>query len=509
MYNARTHMHTPVTSQTTEHSERWRTDAGAPTRHELGQFITPKHVADFMASVFSIEDSEIRLLDAGAGAGALTSAFVRRFINESCKPRRIAVTAYEIDDRIIGRLRQTMDQCQLACETAGIEFVQEVRKEDFIDAAAGSLRGDLFSTKLPSFNAAIVNPPYRKLRSDSGARLVLRSVGIETSNFYTAFVALIIKLLAKKGEIVAITPRSFCNGPYFKPFRDLLLDSTSLRRLHLFDSRSAAFGKDNVLQENVVFQAVKGEKQKEQVIISNSSGHLSATVMESTVPYSEVILPNDPERFIHVDVGDNDGRRGTSVNGFKATLADLDLSVSTGRVVDFRSKNFLRKLPGQDTAPLIYPCHFKSGVVAWPKKDSKKPNAIVIHEKTNDLLVPRGLYVLVKRFSSKEERRRIVACIYDPERIPAKRVAFENHLNYFHIRGHGLPMTLAKGLAAFLNSTLVDSYFRRFSGHTQVNAADLRKLNYPTRSELERLGTKSEFAMTQKELDRLFEMELS
>ena len=125
------------------------------------------------------------------------------------------------------------------------------------------------------------------------------------------------------------------------------------------------------------------------------------------------------------------------------------------------------------------------------------------------MLVPRGIYVLVKRFSSKEERRRIVACIYDPERVPAKRVAFENHLNYFHNRGHGLPMTLAKGLAAFLNSTLVDSYFRRFSGHTQVNAADLRKLNYPTRSELERLGTKSEFTMTQKELDRLFEMELS
>jgi adenine-specific DNA-methyltransferase len=508
MYNAHAQMHTPVTSQT-EHSERWRTDADAPTRHELGQFITPKHVADFMASVFSIEDSDIRLLDAGAGAGALTSAFVRRFINESRKPSRISVTAYEIDDRIIGRLRQTMDQCQVACETAGIEFVQEVRREDFLDAAAASLRGDLFSTRLPSFNAAILNPPYRKLRSDSAARLVLRSVGIETSNFYTAFVALIIKLLAKKGELVAITPRSFCNGPYFKPFRDLLLDSMSLRRLHLFDSRSAAFGKDNVLQENLIFHAVKGEKQKDRVIVSHSSGHVSAKVTESSVPYSEVIAPNDPERFIHVDVGANGDRPATFMNGFKATLADLDISVSTGRVVDFRSKDFLRKLPEQDTAPLIYPCHFESGVVAWPKNDSKKPNAIVIHEKTIDLLVPRGVYVLVKRFSSKEERRRIVACIYDPAKVPAKRVAFENHLNYFHISGHGLSMTLAKGLAAFLNSTFVDSYFRRFSGHTQVNAADLRKLNYPTRSELERLGSKSEFAMTQRELDQLLEMELS
>ena len=49
-------------------------------------------------------------------------------------------------------------------------------------------------------------------------------------------------------------------------------------------------------------------------------------------------------------------------------------------------------------------------------------------------------------------------------------------------------MNLAKGLSAFLNSSFVDSYFRQFSGHTQVNATDLRKLNYPPADALERLG---------------------
>src|SRR5438128_11160288 len=117
-----------------------------------------------------------------------------------------------------------------------------------------------------------------------------------------------MKLLANKGELVAIPPRSFCNGPYFRLFRDQLLDTMSLRRLHLFDSRSAAFGKDNVLQENVIFHTVKGEKQKQEVIVSNSSGHLSAKVTECTVLYSEVIAPYDPERFIHVDVGSIGGR---------------------------------------------------------------------------------------------------------------------------------------------------------------------------------------------------------
>jgi adenine-specific DNA-methyltransferase len=126
--------------------------------------------------------------------------------------------------------------------------------------------------------------------------------------------------------------------------------------------------------------------------------------------------------------------------------------------------------------------------VRWPRDKGRKPNAIVASDETSDLLVPSEVYVLVKRFTSKEERRRVVACIYDPHCVSAEAVGFENHLNYYHAKGHGLPMTLAKGLAAFLNSTLVDVYFRQFNGHTQVNATDLRSLRYPTRHQLNRPG---------------------
>jgi adenine-specific DNA-methyltransferase len=78
--------------------------------------------------------------------------------------------------------------------------------------------------------------------------------------------------------------------------------------------------------------------------------------------------------------------------------------------------------------------------------------------------------------------------VFDPESVRAPVVGFENHLNYFHANGQGLSRTLARGLAAYLNSPLVDDYFRLFSGHTQVNAADLRRLPYPSLKELEGLG---------------------
>jgi adenine-specific DNA-methyltransferase len=115
----------------------------------------------------------------------------------------------------------------------------------------------------------------------------------------------------------------------------------------------------------------------------------------------------------------------------------------------------------------------------------------------------------VKRFTAKEERRRLTACVYDPSRISAHFLGFENHLNYFHHQGHGLELNLAIGLAAYLNSTIADRYFRRFSGHTQVNATDLRRLYYPSSTMLEKLGGKlNDPGLPQDELDAMIEKDI-
>jgi adenine-specific DNA-methyltransferase len=305
---------------------------------------------------------------------------------------------------------------------------------------------------------------------------------------------------------VAITPRSFCNGPYFKPFRVDFLKLMSLRRLHVFDSRAAAFSRDEVLQENVIVHAVKNAVKPRHVVVSSSSGEPGASIGERRVAYSDVVSPDDPEQFIHLSLDERQNKAKSDMGRLTFTLADLGLTVSTGRVVDFRAAPYLRSEPAADTAPLIYPCHFNGGVVHWPKMNSRKPNAIVSNELTRDLLVPAGVYVLVKRFTSKEERRRVVACLYDPAHIPAPLVGFENHLNYFYVAGQGLPLLLAKGLAVFLNSSVVDTYFRQFSGHTQVNATDLRSLRYPCKDDLLCLGREMGDSMLEQEkLDALIE----
>jgi adenine-specific DNA-methyltransferase len=105
------------------------------------------------------------------------------------------------------------------------------------------------------------------------------------------------------------------------------------------------------------------------------------------------------------------------------------------------------------------------------------------------LLLPNEHYVVVKRFSAKEEPRRVMAARCIPEVFgDASDIAFENHLNVFHKDGQGLDSEVAAGLAAYLNSDLVDEFVRQFNGHTQINATDLRKLRYPSTTQLRELG---------------------
>jgi adenine-specific DNA-methyltransferase len=472
----------------------------------LGQFLTPGPVADLMASFFDANGEVVNLLDAGSGEGALTISFVRSLLGRTQRPQRLSVTAYEIDPALIPVLQANLTECARECEAAGVQFSFKVVVEDFISAGAKMARGSLFETPAPQFTAAIVNPPYKKIRSDSSTRDLLRTAGIETVNLYAGFLALITRLLMTGGELVAITPRSYCNGPYFKPFRSDFLDAMSLQRLHVFESRTAAFRDDRVLQENVIVHAVRGVPKRDHIAISTSSGKPGDLLRERIVRRDQVIFPGDRQQFIHLPTDDSYDSARIYMGTLKCSLGDLRLDVSTGRVVDFRAKQYLRQEPASNTVPLVYACHFNRGFIDWPGDQRRKPNAIVVAKPTRELLIPAGVYVLVKRFSAKEERRRIVACIYDPDRVPAPLVGLENHLNYYHCSGSGMSMPLAKGLAAFLNSTVVDKYFRQFSGHTQVNATDLRGLPYPTLTALEYIGnSKSDTDLPQDELDRLVE----
>ncbi|NOJ94545.1 adenine methyltransferase [Corallococcus coralloides] len=491
--------------------ERLRVEANGAldpeSRSALGQFMTPAPVAQRMASFSHVRRPHLRLLDAGAGVGSLSAAWVAELLSRPERPKSVSVTAYEVDAKLVKSLRQTMEMCRSACARYGVRFESFVRHEDFIEAGVAALRGELFASTRPEFDCAILNPPYRKINAGSRERLLLESIGAGATNLYTGFLSVAVRLMVPGGEMVAITPRSFCNGRYFKPFRADFLGAMALQELHVFESRKAAFADDDVLQENVILHALKGS-QGQKVVVSSSSGDSDGDTTRRQVPFTQVVRPDDPEQFIRLATDELDDQVASLLVGLTHSLTDLGLTVSTGRVVDFRAREHLRASAGLGTVPLIWPGHFSNGFVAWPR-EFKKPNALADVPATESVMVPAGTYVLVKRFSAKEETRRVVAAVFDTAHVPCDRVGFENHLNYFHQDGGGLPDTLARGLAAFLNSTLLDAYFRQLSGHTQVNAGDLRNLKYPSRQQLESLGQHvTNTFPAQGDLDALVEKEV-
>lgn len=468
------------------------------TKSAFGQYMTPASTAAFMASLFpQPAENQITLLDPGAGVGSLTSAFVAR-ISKHTPPCSIDVDAWELDPVMYPYLEKNLSLCRSKVQRHGGSFSWRILREDFILESVKNIlaANSLWAEQTKKYSHCIMNPPYKKIAGDSRHRSSLRSIGIETVNLYSAFVAVSLSLLKPGGHLVAIIPRSFCNGPYYRPFREFIFKHSAIHYLHLFSARDKAFQEDRVLQENIIIMLEKAGPPR-KVTISTSTDDTFSDLSTASYSFPQIVHPDDPEMFLHIPLSPEKDRLAAS-DSFRYSLDDLGIQVSTGPVVDFRLKPYLRSMPEPGTVPLLYPCHFSSQSTRWPIAGGKKPNAILLQAETEKWLYPNGFYTVVRRFSSKEEKRRIIASAIDPGYFPGVEwLGLENHLNVFHSDRKGLPESIARGLALYLNSTAVDNNFRRFSGHTQVNAADLKRMKYPAFAVLKKLG---HWAMHHKDL---------
>lgn len=430
-------------------------------QEQRGQYFTPFQAARIIADLPRVpEEGRVRVLDPGAGSGILTAALVERLA--TVRPDLgVHVTAVENDLVLHEALRETLDDVR---EATGA--TSELVDEDFLTWALNTEA---------RFDLVVQNPPYAKLRTASPEQARLRKSGINVPNIYAAFLALGLRLLDADGQQVAITPRSWMNGSYYSAFRREFVQTAGIDAIHTFESRSKVFGDTGVLQESIIVSATSG-RIPEQVVVNTSHDH-STVPSSRSVTYTDVVTPD----FIHVPATEKDAEAVSWMTAHASHgLSDLGLTVSTGRVVDFRSRDLLFHEPCQGSVPMVNASHLRGGVTRHPV-GAKKPEWFSADPTTAaKLLVPGGSYVLIKRFSAKEERRRVVAAVWSSE----APVAFDNKLNYIHVDGHGLDAQVATGLAVFLNSSQLDDYFRVFSGHTQVNATDLRQMRFPSRDQL-------------------------
>lgn len=426
------------------------------------QYFTPAKVSSIMAEMFSPRPGHaLKVLDPCCGVGNLSAAVLAYAEQQGETPH---LTMIEKDS-----------------------FLTKIARDNFRNTKNTTIiEADFFESvkNLKKFDRVILNPPYSKISSESDLAIFCKDfLGYKEGNIYSAFVSCCLKLLSASGELVAIIPRSFCNGPSFKRFRKCILEDFHVRAIHLFESRKI-FWESNVLQEVVILKIAKQGNGVVRISHEQNNGAVSVREIQN----NKVSFQGDLQKFIHIPMAIDDDRLLEKMSRFTQTILTIGLRASTGKVVDFRCGDWLTSKKYRNTSYLLYQDNITSGSVIFGSVPAKKMRYIKSHEKSLAVLVPRDNYVLVRRISFKESPTRIVAAPLLKHEYNEKYIGIENHLNYIWGEECKLTRNICVALFAYLSTKIIDSYIRRFSGHTQINATDLNSIPVPTLDELETFG---------------------
>ncbi|HKI17841.1 MAG TPA: hypothetical protein VKA15_08165, partial [Isosphaeraceae bacterium] len=287
---------------------------------------------------------------------------------------------------------------------------------------------------------------------------------------------------------VAITPRSFCNGLYFRNFRRWFFSRMGLRHVHLFKCRRSTF--DDVLQESIVTLTHRLGIASPSTTVTTSLGKdIPVKPERLSLPASKVLDDTTGDMILRIPASPEELGILEALEAWPDRFADLGLAISTGPVVLFRAEEYLLpKLDGAETAPLLGPHNVRPFETIWPVAKRGKPTAFRVCRDSLKHLVPARNYVLLRRFSAKEERRRLTASWFLHAVDNRPYLALENHLNYVYHAERELTDDEVYGLTALFNSALLDKYFRIMSGNTQVNATEIRAMKFPGLDRIAAIG---------------------
>jgi adenine-specific DNA-methyltransferase len=470
----------------------------ANTLKEHGQFLTPPPVARYMAKQLGQIQNGTSLLEPAIGSAVLVCAVIERLIDEK-RPIEISITAYETDVELCNVSREVLETASKEAQKNSVKVNWQVFQEDFILACLPDEQPSLFGSsesRLKAFAQVVSNPPYFKLNiEDKRVKAVHGKLNGHT-NIYTLFMALSAKLLAPHGKACFIVPRSFCSGAYFSQFRRDLLEDVTPLSIHVFQSRNNVFKGDEVLQENVIFSFERLPLPQEHrywaghvnISSSNDDKSLENGNISRQVSFSHFLSARDGLLFFRIPTGILDEQILETVDKWDGSLEKHGFQVSTGRVVPFRANKLLKEEVKTElnTVPLLWMQNVKPYQIEYPLTRFDKPQAISATDPS--LLMPNANYVLVRRFSAKEDKRRLVSAPFLGQIFDFEQIGFENHLNVIFKKKRTLSISETIGLSALLNSAIIDRYFRIVNGNTQVNAAELRIMPIPPLEVIRNIG---------------------
>lgn len=451
-------------------------------RKKYGQFFTSKETARFMAGLLMIPDKkEITILDPGAGTGILSAALVERLqVFESVQ--EITLVCYENDPNVLGLLYSNLEWM---AKHSDKRMKYQVIEANYILNQMEDYNSMLGAASSPyKFDLIIGNPPYMKISRDAPEALAMADVCCGAPNLYFLFAAMSLFDLRENGEMVYIVPRSWTAGAYFKQFRKKLFKEGKIEHIHLFVKRNKVFNEESVLQETIIVKIKKTEEQPDKIQITTSDSSVDfSTATRFEAPHSAVVRKHK-DFYVYLVTNDREMETLLCLEKWKDTLPSIGLKMKTGLTVDFRNRDALRSVSEENAVPLFYAQHIQGGKVIFP---IGKENEYIVTEQRG-LLQENTNYLFVKRFTAKEEHRRLQCGVYLARKYPGyKKISTQNKINF--ICGlNGLSECVVYGLYVLFNSTIYDGYYRILNGSTQVNSTEVNALPVPSMKVIEEMG---------------------
>lgn len=246
------------------------------------------------------------------------------------------------------------------------------------------------------------------------------------------------------------------------------------------------FDKEDVLQETIIIKVKKTNQTPEKVTITSSqSNNDFDNITSLIVPYSLVVSGSD--YYVYLVTDEKEISVLERLRRFDKTLPDIGLKMKTGLTVDFRNREILRDNAEEGAIPLFYSQHIKQGEVQFPIQ--KEHEYVVTDQK--GLMQDNRNYLFVKRFTAKEERRRLQCGVYLSKKYPQyKKISTQNKINFVDGLITEMSECLVYGLYVIFNSTLYDEYYRILNGSTQVNSTEINAMPVPDLDSIQEMGRK-------------------
>jgi adenine-specific DNA-methyltransferase len=476
-------------------------------RKKYGQFYTSHNIATYMASLIQKpQKKHIRILDAGAGFGILAIQAILECIQYN--PTTIFVSVYEIDIEVIPYLKQNLNMIKNYLLQININFSFTINNKDFVLSRPDQ------DTEPTKFDISIINPPYFKynVKKSSYAKSTI-DLYKGDPNIYASFMAIAINCLQQKGQLISITPRSFTNGLYFKGFRNYILNNSSLSLIHIFKRRDKLF-KDklsSVLQENIICSFIK-EKQNSCIKIRSSECAETINIAEENIYSNNLIIANfSCDRMIKIPETVKAASILKSAKKLESIFSDTDYYISTGPVVEHRCREYLVTIKNIANSVPLYRHHNVTPLKTIWNGLHKKDVRFKLADNHEKVTLPNSNYVLLRRFSTKDDNKRLIAGVYNKNEFNNDFIAFGNKINYIGSKNKKLSLVEAYGIAAVFNSSFMDDYFRCISGNTQVNATEIRMMYFPNKEYIIKIGKKiiKHKCFDQSKIDHIVNTELN